>query len=539
MTLPSSDPAHSESPMVAHADTGSLPNLTALKQGLSTAGRSSALPRSRRNQKRLRVVISTAAIVVVICVTGIGYLFHGAHARANLITARVEYKDLQFKVVERGSLEARENHDIKCEVKAGSRGAGKIKSVVENGALVQKGDLLVEIDDSYLQEQALAKKIDRQKALADKIAAEQLYPVKKIGVALAKRQLEQWVKGDFPQQLHELEGEILVNESAVLQQEDRTAWAGRMVRKGYMTASQLEAEQANLKANKLTLQKFREQKKVLVQFTDPVQRQTLRNAITQAEVDERTAYANMQSTDAIFKQHDHFYQDLVAQIALCKVKAPCDGIVVYAVPEQTRRGAGSSPSIIAQGEPVQAGQKMMSIPDLSHMLLKVNIHEAFINRLKPGLPVKVRVDALPDKALTAKVKYLANVAAPTDWMSPDVKVYESLVEIDDYPSDLRLKPGLSAVCTIFTERHADHVLAVPVQAVLDPLEKGGHSRCYVAISEGGAQMREIELGLSDDKYVEVKSGLNEGDEIILNPIVLESEKEKNSGPIGDVPAASR
>ena len=48
-------------------------------------------------------------------------------------------------------------------------------------------------------------------------------------------------------------------------------------------------------------------------------------------------------------------------------------------------------------------------------------------------------------------------------MSPDVKVYQAYVEIDDVrQSSLKLKPGLSAVCTIYTETQAENVLAVPV-----------------------------------------------------------------------------
>ena len=63
--------------------------------------------------------------------------FRGPQVRTDLVTYPVEYKDLQLKIVERGSLEAKENHDVKCEVKAGSRGAPKIKWVVETVTLRQ------------------------------------------------------------------------------------------------------------------------------------------------------------------------------------------------------------------------------------------------------------------------------------------------------------------------------------------------------------------------------------------------------------------
>ena len=446
----------------------------------------------------------------------------------DLVTDKVEFKNLQLKIVERGALEAKENHDIKCEVKTGSRGAPKIKWVVDNGSTVKKGDLLVDIDDSYLQEQAQAKKIEHDKAESDKIAAEELYPVKKIAIALAEQNLEKWIKGDFPQQLHDLEGQIQIAESTFLQQQDRASWASRMVKKGYMTVSQEESEKSNLRGDELNLQKIQEQKKVLTDYTDPVQRQTLENAVKQAKVDERTAMADMESKRAIFAQQDSLYKDLQEQIAQCKVYAPTSGIVVYFVPEQTRMGSGATQSIIAQGEPVQFGQKMLSIPDLNHMLVNLRVHEASINSVREGLPAKVVVDSRPDKVLKGHVKSVAQVASPQDWMSPDVKVYQAYVQIDDSVEGLELKPGLSAVNTIFTEARADHVLAVPVQAIQGSMERGGKPRCAVELPGGGTEWREVVLGLTDEKYREIKSGLNEGEEVILNPRILITEKEKKT-----------
>ncbi len=339
------------------------------------------LPKSRSGKRTGRWVAMLVLLLFVVSVGGVWFIwFRGPTARTDLVTMKVEYKDLQLKIVERGALEANQNHDIKCEVKTGSRGAPKIKWVVDNGNLVKKGDLLVDIDDSYLQEQAQGKKIDRDKAEADKIAAEELYPVKKIAIGLAEQNLEKWIKGDYPQQLHDLEGQIQIAESTLLQQKDRTSWSSRMVKKGYMTVSQEESEKANERGDELNLQKIQEQKTVLSKYTDPVQQQTLKNAIKQAKVDERTAYSDMESKRAVFNLQDSLYKDLMDQIAQCKVYAPSSGIVVYAVPEQTRMGSGSVQSIIAQGEPVQFGQKMLSIPDLANMLVNLahsrSIHQS-------------------------------------------------------------------------------------------------------------------------------------------------------------------
>jgi hypothetical protein len=152
-------------------------------------------------------------------------------------------------------------------------------------------------------------------------------------------------------------------------------------------------------------------------------------------------------------------------------------------------------------------------------------NRAFGVQFQEGLPATVRVEAVQGKSLKAHVKSVANVASPQDWMSPDVKVYQAYVEIDESVKTLKLKPGLSAVCTIFTETRAEHVLAVPVQAVLSPLEKGAKPRCFVE-TPAGPEPRDLELGMTDEKYVEIKSGVDEGEEVILNPRAVLSDKEK-------------
>jgi multidrug resistance efflux pump len=477
---------------------------------------------------------------------------------------------------------------------------------------------------------------------------------------VAKQNKEKWINGDYPSTLHDLEGQIQTSESNLLQEEDRLAWVARMVKKKYMTASQEEAEQALLTGNKLDLQKKQEAKKVLTDFTNPTNIKTMDKAIADAENDERSAKQDRDIKQAVFKQQDDLYKDLEEQIKQCKVRAPAEGIVVYYVPEQTRMGSGSNQSIIAQGEPVQYGQKMMSIPNLSQMVVNVRIHEAFIGhmdvkarvekvhpgraaekaglkegdvivrlndkpiksyadlvetlrstdtsapaklkvlrdkmeidaeltfahqadadkgageesekdgkdetaaskgakaeeglgsgkvrdnspnklfgaRFQVGLPAEIRVDAAPGKVLKGHVKSVASVAAQQDWMSPDVKVYQAYVEIDDSVKDLKLKPGLSAVCTIFTETQAENVLAVPVQTIVAPTEPGGDPSVMV-IGPKGPEKRPVKLVkvdgklMTDGDYVAIESGLSVGERVVSAPKTLLGDKDKKSGKDGD------
>jgi multidrug efflux pump subunit AcrA (membrane-fusion protein) len=460
------------------------------------------------------------------------FLFRGPPVRVDLVVHRVAHQDLHLKVVERGTLEAVNNHDIKCDVRPGLRGNPKIMWVVDNGKLVEAGELLVEIDDSALQEQAQGQKVARDKAQADMISAEQNYPITQVQVKLAELALEKWQKGDFPQQQHDLEGQIQMADSDRLQEQDRAAWAARMVKKGYMTASQQEAEQSKLRGLELNLQKVQELKKVLTEYTNVTQTRTLQNNILDATAKERAALSLRDTNRAVFQQQDQQLKDYLRDIEKCKIRAPIAGLVVYFVPEQTRMGSGATQSIIAQGEPVQYGQKLLSVPDLTQMQVNVRIHEAAINAIREGLLARVRVDAAPDKLLHGHVKGVDNIAAQQDWMSPDVKIYKSLVVVDDDVAELKLKPGLSAEVTILSEAQVKRVLAVPLHAVLRPAQKGSKPRCFVLRPEG-PEAREVDLGLNDEWFVEIKRGLEEGEEVVLNPRALLSEKEKRAAKEDD------
>jgi len=81
-----------------------------------------AWPRAvgRRGGNRSFLLLMGLAVAAVVAITGGGvwyFFLRGPVSRADLVTAKVEYKDLQLKIVERGTLEAKENRDVKCEVK--------------------------------------------------------------------------------------------------------------------------------------------------------------------------------------------------------------------------------------------------------------------------------------------------------------------------------------------------------------------------------------------------------------------------------------
>lgn len=178
-------------------------------------------------------------------------------------------------------------------------------------------------------------------------------------------------------------------------------------------------------------------------------------------------------------------------------------------------------------------QAIITIPDMTQMAVNVKIHESYIKKVKKGLKARITVDAFPDEVLTGEITRVAVLPdSQNRWMSPDLKVYVTTIAIDGTHD--WVKPGMSAKVEILVNKLAD-VVYIPVQAVLPD---NGKQICYVA---GGfkPERREIQIGEFTDEFIEVKSGLREGEKVLLRmPDGIESRPgEKESTPPPTAPEA--
>ena len=206
------------------------------------------------------------------------------------------------------------------------------------------------------------------------------------------------------------------------------------------------------------------------------------------------------------------------QLELCKILAPHDGMAVYAR-EHSRY---SSSNEIAEGVTVRQGQRILTLPDLSQMQVKTQIHEAVLDQVEPGLPVTVKIDAFPTRTYNGVVHQVAVV--PTTSYYTSVKTYECVVRILERVENL--KPGMTAVADIHVDRLRD-ILSIPVQAVV---QVNKDSWCYVH-SDEGIERRLLKLGRSNDKFVHVLEGLSAGNRVILNTDAIFDESQEEVGEI--------
>ncbi len=120
------------------------------------------------------------------------------------------------------------------------------------------------------------------------------------------------------------------------------------------------------------------------------------------------------------------------------------------------------------------------------------------------------------------------------WRSSDTKVYSTVVTIDEEVE--QLKPGMTAVVQIHVDR-LEGILAVPVQAIV---QVGNSTWCYVT-QKGRPERRIVQLGATNDRFVEVCDGLEQGDQVVLNPSAIADSRQsksesKESAPASDSPA---
>lgn len=514
----------------------------------------------------------------------------------------VKLEKLLVTVVEKGSLESAENSEIVCRVKAKSQTgvATTIKWIIDDGIEVKKGQLLVELDDSAQQDQLTTQKIEVDKAKADWIKAEADYDIsnnkltlaevdlvkyigEKIGMKVLKlnqKDLDSYLvrlsksgedrdlidEGDYLQQHNIIDGDIENARSTREQWLDRASWSRRMVRKGYVSRSQAESDEAQLNSAEIKLRKLQGDMKILRSYILRKDVMEKWNVVKQAESDRIKSQAEAESKKSVYLQQKSKKEDLDEEIAKCKLFSPQDGLAVFVAPDQNRFGT-TQQNLVAQGETVKEGQKLIRIPDLSRMQVNVKVHEAMVSRLKAettrstgfsevlrtallinpnvfdllgtltsfnelrggfrerdyelisrGNRATVRVDAYAKRTLRGHVKSVANQPSQTDWASTDVKVYQTIVSVDEVVENL--KPGFSAEVTIHAAESPNEVLTIPIQAVLGNIAMGENRKCFVLGAGGVPQERDIEVGMSNVNMVEVRSGLNAGDKVVLNPRAL-------------------
>jgi HlyD family secretion protein len=231
------------------------------------------------------------------------------------------------------------------------------------------------------------------------------------------------------------------------------------------------------------------------------------NAIDQAILDANVALAEAQVADAErawervrdgppsedIRAGEARVAAAQASVNLAHIAAPFAGTITSAA--------------IMPGDQVAPGTVAFGLADLSRLFVDVDVSEVDINRVQPGQPVTLTIDASPGQTYLGTVVDVALVGTSVQ----GVVNFPVTVELTD--ADRQVLPGMTAAVNIVVEQMQD-VLLVPNRAVR---VRDGERVVYV-LRGGRLEPAVVVLGASSDLYSQVVDGeLQVGDEIVLNP----------------------
>ncbi|MFQ6098668.1 MAG: efflux RND transporter periplasmic adaptor subunit, partial [Armatimonadota bacterium] len=244
---------------------------------------------------------------------------------------------------------------------------------------------------------------------------------------------------------------------------------------------QTAAREAELRAAQASLEEARTQ--LAVAKANLLQADAAAHQLVQARAQARRASAQL----------DNARKNLSYTV----IRAPRDGLVIDRYVEEG--------TVITSGRSaITQGTNIVTLADVSRMYVLAEVDEADIGQVKVGQPVEIEVETFPDETFAGKVTQVY----PKGEEIENVTIFKVRIEVDKPRGVLR--PGMTAEASIIIDRR-DNVLAVPNEAVFERMGKK-----YVEVLQRGKPREvEIQTGLASFEWTEIRSGLQEGQEVVL------------------------
>ncbi len=470
------------------------------------------------------------AIISIIVIVGFSYAtINGrvGETSTDQPTYEVKKGPLTVSVIVSGTIQAQEKEIIKSELE----GSNAILYIVPEGTQVKQGEVLVELDASTLQDQLVEQQIKVLNAEASYInARENLAIVEnqaqsdidaaELKYMFAKQDLRQYVEGEFPKMEKEYQSQIALNEEDLNQKQNDLKWSQILFEEKYLSQSELQKAQIAEQRSKLNLDTAEADLDLLNDFTFHRQIAQLTSDVTQAEMElERTkrkananivsASAELESRKAEWDQQVSKLNKIKDQISKAVIKAPMDGVVVYA--SSVRQSFRGNQEPLEEGQTVREREDLIHLPTTSAYMVDARVHESSLEKIRLGLPVRITIDAVPGKVFNGRVSSIAPLPdAQSMFMNPDLKVYKTLINVEGNGNDLR--SGMSCQAEIIIDQFKETTY-IPVTAVL---RVNGKPTVYVA-KGNEIEQRQVELGPDNNSLAQIESGLEEGEKVLLNP----------------------
>lgn len=440
-------------------------------------------------QAKWKVVIG----VGVLCLIGGGVFASVKYSQRDIVTVqtgKVIQEDLASVVTASGEINPRTYINIGAEYQ------GQITDLfVKEGDHVHKGQLLAKIDSTQSQADVVSQQAAVNSAEADAAAAEEGYKAGQDNISTLEATANK-TKADLDRYDADFKrGEQLYKDGLIPKSDYEQRLALIEGQKAAIAEDQSRIVQAKAQLAQLNAQYQSMQKKVA------------------------QAQAGLNRTDDILKKHE--------------TVAPIAGLVTYL---PVRVG-----ETVVPGVQNSAASTIMTIADMSIVTAEVKIDESDIVNIQLDQPAEITVDAIPNKTFTGHVIEIGNTAilrstglaaSTSNTSSQEAKDFKVVVAMDNPPDEIR--PGLSCAAKITTATRKN-VTAIPIQALTSrtkgdlipdkdkPLNPDAatvkankeESQGVFVVTANKVEFRKVDTGITGATDIEVLSGLNPGDQIVI------------------------
>ena len=436
--------------------------------------------------------------------------------------AIVQRGAVTISIIESGTLEALQSVTLASEIN-GNR--AKIVKIAEEGSYVEAGDLVIEFDKTPFEEELRKLHNEIKQARAAIVEARENLKLQraknetdlkeaKANIVAAESELENILEGEGVIKLRELEMEEERDRAAYQQAQQNVIDLRDMLQSGFITQNELKKAELQLQEAESTYNFTKQKRQIFLEYTRPTQIEKAKHKARESQeklqqLQEVAEYlislqqANLEKEQAHLEGLQEKYQQALNELEKTSIYAPIPGLVIY-----NEIPASGKTRKIQVGDAVWSHQGLISLPDISRMLVETQVREIDIHKVELDQEVRVQVDAYPDRSYTGTVHLIGSLAQADRNLPSGTKYFEIQVLLEE--SDPRLRPGMTARVDILVD-HFDDVLYIPLEGVF---EKDNRKVCYV-VKGNKAEERRIQVGKFNNDNIIVQDGLSEGEQIYL------------------------
>ena len=278
---------------------------------------------------------------------------------------------------------------------------------------------------------------------------------------------------------------------------------------------ELQTAQSKIDKAEKNLETAKDNRKVFRRYDHPSKMTRLTNALEQAKLNLRKVKISTESKLVQQKKSIENYRRRIRRtqeqlnrykeyMTMMELTAPVDGVVIYADPDRRWGNLDVKPGI-----EVGKGQVLITIPEMSNLVVDFDLPEQYRSKINIGDRAIIYPDSLPGTRFEGTVAHIATLPVNLiSWDSSSPKIYKSRIRFDSQ-SPL-LVNGMSVQISIVTKT-IPKTLFVPVEAVFEDSDRFFVYRGSLT----GPKEVDVKIGESNDSFVQILEGLEEGDVVYL------------------------